>query len=492
MVHSGSQSQASRTTMKSAATALLLGGATLIVVQQTLRVRGQQQEDVETDKKSEYMVVSAQEQPVKTYSADEVKKHNNMRDGVWLIYENDVYDVTDFVEDHPGGDRIMLSAGRDLEPYWGWIVHSADAHKMLESYKIGTLRKEDRVQRSAVVKKLPKHQPPPEGGYDSLKRVHDEVSVHMQAHQALLLARDIPKSLNELELYFGQLKVHMHEEELFLIPVYKKNARHLPAREIQNNGDVYTMEHNRMKQYMAQAITLMRRLKTKYEKEGKDSITEADIVKVMDVVARHKELLRNHDGREYIDLYVGAEEGASEAERKKIWQDIFQYRAENQFIVGEISTLKEGKIEVVDHNWKSIKKEFPKKFERVLRSNEKKKTTYLGVNPFSTPGKPGDLASEWIESVIEKSKLKEFDEVARDDAKAALRHRTGDSSPGAAQADADEFIKVMLETIDECQETYLPDAVREAWANMFNLFLSTGETTTESLEKSFPADREPR
>ena len=45
------------------------------------------------------------------YSREEVAKHNNETDGYWVTYGDDVFDVTDFIEQHPGGDRIMLAVG---------------------------------------------------------------------------------------------------------------------------------------------------------------------------------------------------------------------------------------------------------------------------------------------------------------------------------------------------------------------------------------------
>jgi hypothetical protein len=42
----------------------------------------------------------------------EVKQHNNIASGVWIIYNGGVYDVTSFVPNHPGGPaNIMLAAG---------------------------------------------------------------------------------------------------------------------------------------------------------------------------------------------------------------------------------------------------------------------------------------------------------------------------------------------------------------------------------------------
>jgi sulfite oxidase len=36
-----------------------------------------------------------------------------------VTYGEGVYDITEFVESHPGGpDKIVLAAGGPLEPYW--------------------------------------------------------------------------------------------------------------------------------------------------------------------------------------------------------------------------------------------------------------------------------------------------------------------------------------------------------------------------------------
>ena len=39
--------------------------------------------------------------------------------GIWVTYKDGVYDVTQFVEQHPGGlARIMLAAGGAIDPFW--------------------------------------------------------------------------------------------------------------------------------------------------------------------------------------------------------------------------------------------------------------------------------------------------------------------------------------------------------------------------------------
>jgi hypothetical protein len=54
------------------------------------------------------------------YTLQQVSQHKTSADRIWVTYRNAVYDVTDFVENHPGGmARIMLGGA------WGgggWVV----------------------------------------------------------------------------------------------------------------------------------------------------------------------------------------------------------------------------------------------------------------------------------------------------------------------------------------------------------------------------------
>lgn len=52
---------------------------------------------------------------------------------------NQVYDVTDFLDDHPGGgESITISAGQDGSEEFN-ALHSDKARAMLEDYYIGDL-----------------------------------------------------------------------------------------------------------------------------------------------------------------------------------------------------------------------------------------------------------------------------------------------------------------------------------------------------------------
>ncbi|MQL93792.1 hypothetical protein Taro_026448, partial [Colocasia esculenta] len=62
---------------------------------------------------------------VKTYTKAEVSVHNSKKD-CWIIIKDKVYDVTPYVEEHPGGDAILTNAGGDAtEGFFGFTQLSA-------------------------------------------------------------------------------------------------------------------------------------------------------------------------------------------------------------------------------------------------------------------------------------------------------------------------------------------------------------------------------
>ncbi|CAG5043500.1 unnamed protein product [Parnassius apollo] len=76
---------------------------------------------------------------VREISIEEVKKHRDSK-SVWIVIHNDVYDVTNFLEEHPGGEDSLLEvAGQDGTQSFEDVGHSADARALLEKYMIGTL-----------------------------------------------------------------------------------------------------------------------------------------------------------------------------------------------------------------------------------------------------------------------------------------------------------------------------------------------------------------
>ena len=75
----------------------------------------------------------------KEYSLDEIAKHNTEED-CWLVIHGKVYDVTEFLPDHPGGPEIIVDlAGKDATDEFEDIGHSEDARQMMAEYEVGEI-----------------------------------------------------------------------------------------------------------------------------------------------------------------------------------------------------------------------------------------------------------------------------------------------------------------------------------------------------------------
>jgi sulfite oxidase len=79
------------------------------------------------------------------YTPDQVAERNGVGDQkeIWVSFQGKVYDITDFVAQHPGGSMIRDAAGGPLENYWAyWAYHSLLDRPMnfLKNYEIGLLQ----------------------------------------------------------------------------------------------------------------------------------------------------------------------------------------------------------------------------------------------------------------------------------------------------------------------------------------------------------------
>jgi cytochrome b involved in lipid metabolism len=83
----------------------------------------------------------------KVITRKEVEKHHSFEKGIWVTYEDSVYDVTHFISNHPGGkDKLMEVAGKDIASKWAIYAHhktSLLVSDLLKEMKIGILPKED-------------------------------------------------------------------------------------------------------------------------------------------------------------------------------------------------------------------------------------------------------------------------------------------------------------------------------------------------------------
>uniref|UniRef100_A0A2K6FR67 Cytochrome b5 type B n=1 Tax=Propithecus coquereli TaxID=379532 RepID=A0A2K6FR67_PROCO len=77
------------------------------------------------------------ETSVTYYRLEEVAKRNSLKE-LWLVIHGRVYDVTRFLNEHPGGEEVLLEqAGVDASESFEDVGHSSDAREMLKQYYIG-------------------------------------------------------------------------------------------------------------------------------------------------------------------------------------------------------------------------------------------------------------------------------------------------------------------------------------------------------------------
>ena len=85
---------------------------------------------------------TAMSKRIRIFSAEDVAAHNSAS-SCWISHGGKVYDVTKFLNDHPGGDDLILEhAGKDVAEIMkdaNEHEHSDSAYDMLEEYLIGRL-----------------------------------------------------------------------------------------------------------------------------------------------------------------------------------------------------------------------------------------------------------------------------------------------------------------------------------------------------------------
>eukprot|EP01111_Echinosteliopsis_oligospora_P015086 TRINITY_DN5849_c0_g1_i2.p1 TRINITY_DN5849_c0_g1~~TRINITY_DN5849_c0_g1_i2.p1 ORF type:complete len:106 (+),score=22.62 TRINITY_DN5849_c0_g1_i2:44-319(+) len=85
--------------------------------------------------------------PSKTYTLEEVASHHT-KDDLWTVIDGEVYDVTTFFDEHPGGDIILDAAGIDSTGIFEDVGHSFDARDILKNYHLGKLTKNKQGQNN--------------------------------------------------------------------------------------------------------------------------------------------------------------------------------------------------------------------------------------------------------------------------------------------------------------------------------------------------------
>ncbi|KAF5733280.1 cytochrome b5 isoform A-like isoform X1 [Tripterygium wilfordii] len=98
----------------------------------------------------------------KLLSFAELNKHNSRTD-CWLLIDGKIYDMTPFLEEHPGGDEVLLAATeKDATDDFDDVGHSDDARELMKNYCIGevdqsTIPARKKYNPPAIAAKKPRH-----------------------------------------------------------------------------------------------------------------------------------------------------------------------------------------------------------------------------------------------------------------------------------------------------------------------------------------------
>lgn len=77
---------------------------------------------------------------VRFFSMEEVKRHNTA-ESAWLVAGDKIYDATEYIRIHPGGERsILRKSGGVCDCTEDFLFHSKSGQKLWQKYYVGKLK----------------------------------------------------------------------------------------------------------------------------------------------------------------------------------------------------------------------------------------------------------------------------------------------------------------------------------------------------------------
>ncbi|UJR30179.1 hypothetical protein I4U23_017719 [Adineta vaga] len=80
----------------------------------------------------------------KILSMAQVRELAKDKDKCIMVIDNCVYDITKFIDEHPGGEEVLKeNHGKDATNAFEDVGHSTDAREQMKAYKIAVLHSDD-------------------------------------------------------------------------------------------------------------------------------------------------------------------------------------------------------------------------------------------------------------------------------------------------------------------------------------------------------------
>ncbi|KAJ5051874.1 uncharacterized protein L3040_001637 [Drepanopeziza brunnea f. sp. 'multigermtubi'] len=103
------------------------------------------------------------ESEAKELTYAEIAAHNSKKD-LYMVIHDKVYDTTPFIDEHPGGEEVLLDVGgQDATEAFEDVGHSDEAREVLEGLLVGDLKR----MPGDPVPKTTTHTPSPVSSGDS-------------------------------------------------------------------------------------------------------------------------------------------------------------------------------------------------------------------------------------------------------------------------------------------------------------------------------------
>ena len=217
----------------------IVKGLKYIYTQHTSKCDEATEHHVETTE--HHVEAGVRRQDLPNFRKSEIIKHKSQETGIWVTYKNGVYDVTNFVGGHPGGEKILLASGGSLEPFWDlYGVHKKpEVYEMLEELRIGNVHEDDLKTVEAVQSNNPYANEP--ARHPALRVVNEKP---FNAEAPIDLLTDNFITPNELFFTRNHLPVPITDKASFRLEISGigiKNSVTFSAEELQKQFPSYTI-----------------------------------------------------------------------------------------------------------------------------------------------------------------------------------------------------------------------------------------------------------